>query len=316
MANNRPFRFGLNLVNYTSADGWRDTVRRAEEVGFSTLCFGDHHWMGLGPLASMMAAADITTRLRLASFVFGNDFRHPAILARETATIDLLSGGRVEFGIGTGWQRGDYDTRGIPFDPPGVRVSRMEEAVKVIKLFFGDEPFSFSGKYYTITDLNGLPKPVQRPRPPIMVGGGSPRTLSIAAREADIVSINFHTTSEGSLDFSTSSAADTLEKIRWVKEAAGERFDVLELNIVLLSVVVTNNRRAAAEAFTKNWHMDSSDENLNKLLDSPFFLFGTEEDMVSILRERREQYGISYFTVMGEGNIESFAPVLEQLVGD
>jgi probable F420-dependent oxidoreductase len=293
---------------------WLDHVRKIEALGYNTLCFGDHHWMGLAPLTAMMAAADATSKLRLASFVFGNDFRHPAVLAREAATLDLLSDGRLEFGIGSGWQKGDYETRGIPFDLPGVRVSRMEEAVQIIKRFFADEPFSYSGKYYTIKDLDGLPKPVQRPRPPIMVGGGSKRTLSIAGREADIVSLNFHTTAEGGLDFSSSSAADALQMIDWVRQAAGERFDVLEINIVMLSVVVTKNRRQAAENFIKRWNMDFTEENLDKLLGSPFFLFGTVNEMVEILQERRQRYGISYFTVMGDDNAVPFAPVLERLI--
>ena len=314
MPNPRPFRFGVNTLKIYSRQEWLAHVRKVEALGYSTLCFGDHHWMGLAPLTSMMSAADATTKLRLASFVFGNDFRHPAVLAREAATLDLLSDGRLEFGLGSGWQRGDYDSRGIPFDPPGVRVSRMEEAVQIVKLFFKGEPFSFSGEYYTIKELTGVPKPTQQPRPPIMVGGGSQRTLSIAGREADIVSLNFHTTAEGGLDFSSSSAADALRMVEWVKKAAGERFDALELNIVMLSVVVTPDRRQAAEEFVRRWNMDPTEQNINNLLDLPFFLFGTLDQMVETLKERRQQYGISYFTVMGDDNAEPFAPVLERLV--
>jgi probable F420-dependent oxidoreductase len=315
MPHPKPFRFGNNTLKIYTRQEWVEHVRKVESIGFDTMCFGDHHWMGLAPLTAMMSAADATTKLRLASFVFGNDFRHPALLAREAATLDVLSDGRLEFGIGSGWQRGDYDTRGIPFDPPGVRVSRLEEAVQIVKLFFTGEPFSFSGKYYTIKELTGVPRPVQQPRPPVMVGGGSRRSLSIAGREADIVSLNFHTTAEGGLDFRSSSSADVMRMVAWAREGAGERAGELEFNIVMLSVVVTPDRRKAAEAFVQRWNMDPSEQNLANLLESPFFLFGTVEQMVETLKARREQYGISYFTVMGDDNAEPFAPVLERLAG-
>src|SRR5437016_11924644 len=191
-------------------------------MGFSTLYLPDHFTEQPGPIAALMAAADATTKLRVGSLVFDNDYRHPIVLAKEAATLDLLSDGRFELGIGAGWHGPDYEQTGIPFDPPRVRVSRLEEAVTVIKRLFGEEPVNFSGKYYTINGLTGLPRPVQRPHPPIFIAGGGKRVLSLAAREADIVGLHVKTYADGSGgDVSSTSGDATLEKLEWVRQAAG-----------------------------------------------------------------------------------------------
>src|SRR5918911_860639 len=197
----RPFRFGLNTFGVTSLAAWKDLARRAEDQGYSTLSVADHTFTPLAPLSSLAMSAAFTNRLRLGTYVLGNDFWHPTIIAREAATIDLLSEGRLELGIGSGWRKGDYSERGLRLDPPGVRIERLEEAVRLIKQLFTGEPQSFSGKYYTTDGLVSRPTPVQRPHPPILIGGGGRRMLSLAARQADIVSLNLRTTSDGGLDF-------------------------------------------------------------------------------------------------------------------
>jgi probable F420-dependent oxidoreductase len=315
MSNKHTFRFGLNATNSASREDWKGTARKAESLGFSTLVVADHLWSGLAPLTSIMAAADATSTLRVGSFVFGNDFRHPVSLVREAATIDLLSGGRLEFGIGTGWQKNDYELTGISFDPPGTRVSRFEEAIHVIKALFSNEPVTFSGSYYKITNLNALPKPEQQPHPPILIGGGSRRMLSIAAREANIVSINTHTTRDGGIDWSSFKAEATLQKVKWVQETAGDRFNDLELNILLMGPFSGGKPRESAENLAKKWGLDQNVISIDDLLESPYFLFGGKQEIVDKLQINRDRYGISYFTLMGEENIDSFAPIVAQLAG-
>jgi probable F420-dependent oxidoreductase len=310
MTHQWPFRFGLSTLATSRAE-WIDKVRQAEALGFATLLVPDHLFGGLAPLSALAAAADATTTIRLGTFVLGNDFRHPVMLAREAATIDLLSGGRLELGLGTGWLRTDYTHAGISLDPPGVRVSRLEEAVQVIKGMFSDEPFSFSGSYYTIDNLDGRPKPLQRPRPPILIGGGSKRMLSIAAREADIVSVNVRTTAEGWTDPGSESADATQQKVAWVREAAGARFAGLELNILITSSKVTDNRRRGAQQILDQWRIPGPRPSVEELLALPSTLIGTVDQIVEELQERRERYGFSYIVVREP--IEEFAPVVARL---
>jgi probable F420-dependent oxidoreductase len=310
-----PFRFGLNAISSGSREEWRSTARKIEDLGYSTLCVADHLWTQLAPLTSLMAAAEVTSKLRLGSLVFGNDFRHPVTLAREAATIDLLSQGRLELGIGTGWERADYEGTGISLDPSGVRVSRFEEAIQLIKQLFGDEPVSYQGMYYTITNLNALPKPAQRPHPPLLIGGGSRRMLSIAAREADIVSVNVQSTAEGGLNLRSFTAESTDQKIEIIRQAAGERFEALELNVLVLAAQITNDGQAAAMKLVRDWEIDLEKISLAEMIESPHFLFGSEEEIVEQLQRRRERYGISYFTLFGEEYIETFAPIVARLAG-
>src|SRR5438876_677403 len=187
MSKPRPFRFGVSVHGSKSRAEWIGIARQAEALGYSTLLIPDHLGDQLSPIPALVAAADATSTLRIGSLVFDNDFRHPVMLAKEAATLDVLSGGRFELGIGAGWLRSEYEQAGIPYDPPGVRVGRMEEALQIIKGLFADRPVTFSGTYYKVSALEGQPKPVQRPHPPILIGGGGKRILSIAAREATIV---------------------------------------------------------------------------------------------------------------------------------
>src|SRR5688500_8697486 len=190
MGHARPFRFGVQLSSAPSGAEWATLARRAEDLGYSSLFLPDHFGAQLAPVPAMQAAADATTSLKVGCLVFDNDYKHPVVLAKEVATIDVLSGGRVELGIGAGWMNSDYEQSGIQHDRAGVRIDRMEEGIAVMKGLFGEGPCSYEGAHYRVTAMDGLPKPVQRPHPPLLIGGGGKRVLSIAGREADIVGIN------------------------------------------------------------------------------------------------------------------------------
>jgi probable F420-dependent oxidoreductase len=232
------------------------------------------------------------------------------VLARDAATIDVLSGGRFELGLGAGWLRAEYDQTGIPFDAPGTRVERLEEAVTIIKGLLAGERVTFAGRHYTITDLEGRPAPVQRPHPPLAIGGGGRRTLSLAAREASIVGLVLRARRDGGgLELADLSAAATREKLEWVRAGAGERFDSLELNALIQAVAVTDQRSAAVDQLASRFKTSR-----DVVLETPYLLVGTVEEICETLRERRERYGISYLTVF-ERDMEAFAPVVARLAG-
>jgi len=238
MSKQRSFRFGVSVHGTKSGTEWRGIARQAEALGYSTLLLPDHLGDQLSPIPALVAAADATSTLRVGSLVFDNDFRHPALLAKEAATLDVLSGGRLELGIGAGWMKPEYDQAGIPFDRASERIGRMEEGVQIIKGLFADGPVDFAGHYYTITGLEGFPKPVQRPHPPLHIGGGGQRLLSLAAREADIVGFLPRARRDGMGQDVTDATPEALEqKIAWVREAAGARFDELELGVLVAQVI-------------------------------------------------------------------------------
>ena len=280
-------------------------------TGYSTLSLPDHFGDQLGPIAALMSAADATTTLRVGSLVFDNDYRHPVVLAKEAATLDLLSDGRLDFGLGAGWMASDYEQAGIPFDPPGLRIERMTEALTIIKSFFAGGIVSFSGKHYKIDGLEASPVPVQKPHPPIVLGGGGRRMLSLAARGADIVSINYNL-SEGKVNRNlvrTGLAEATDEKLAWIKEAAGDRLSEIELSVTIFVANVTDERDVMAAAMAAGLRSEPKD-----VLEMPHFLIGTVEQVIEDLSARRERYGISYIVVPGEA-AESLAPVVERLTG-
>jgi probable F420-dependent oxidoreductase len=305
----RPFRFGVQASRMESAKAWIDFARQVESLGYSVLTMPDHFSDQLAPVPALMAAADATTTLRVGALVWDNDYRHPAMLAKELATLDLLSEGRLEVGIGAGWQKVDYDHTGIPYDPPGVRVDRFVEGVRVIKGLFADGPLTFAGEYYTITDYDGMPKPLQK-FPPILIGGGGKRVLTIAAREADIVGINGNLRSgiigPDAIASMTAEAVD--EKVALVKAAAGER--PIELNVRSFVMNVTDSRIAVAENLASM--VGFTDE---AVLASPFVLVGTTNQIIDDLQARRERWGFSY-VIVGPDEVEAFAPVVEELAGN
>jgi probable F420-dependent oxidoreductase len=264
-------------------------------------------FFAIGP--AMVAAACATNTIRLGSFVYSNNFRHPALLAREAATIDVLSDGRFEFGIGAGYDMPEYDQTGIPRPARSDRVSRLREAIAVVKGLWADETFSFSGKHFTITEMDGWPKPLQRPHPPIQVGGGGRQILTLAAREADTVGIIAQSAAGGGLDFAGDTDALVAEKVEWVRAAAGERFGSLELGALIMKVVVTDHRRSAAAEVAPGWGMTS-----DQVLASPYFLIGNHDAIVEHVLALRERHGISYLSFF-PADVESFAPVVASLAG-
>ena len=307
----RRFRFGVQA--HQAADGrvWTDLAQRAEELGYSTLLVMDHFGDQLGPVPAMTAAAAATRELRVGSLVFDNDYRHPVTLAKDIATVDLLSGGRVEFGLGAGWMTSDYEESGIPLDPAPVRIDRMEEAIAIFKGLWAPGPFSHDGEHYRITDLEGTPKPVQHPHPPVLIGAGGKRMLGIAAREADIVGINPSMSAgaisrEAALD-STAAAVDG--KVERLRERAGARFDDIELNIFSYAVVVTDDRQSVGEYVAGRFGVTPAD------IDAmPYALVGSPGEIADDLRSYRDRWGTSYFTIMADA-IEPFAPVVAELTG-
>lgn len=308
----RPFRFGVISEGAPSREEWIAKVRKVEELGYSTFLMPDHFVNEFLPMVALMSAADATSTLRVGSFVFDNDFRHPALLAKEAAVLDLLSGGRLELGIGAGWHRPEYDQVGLPFDPAGVRINRLEEALQIIKAFFTEESVTFSGKHYTVTDLKGTPKPVQRPYPPFFMGGGGKKMLSLAAREADIIGLHFKVNDDETVDASERSEAALALKVDWIRQAAGERFDTLELNLLVSAVKVTVNRRQAAEELIRQWQLTNTEAE--QLLQNPYLFIGSVDEITEQVQMLRERYSISYVVVHDEYT-EEFAPVVVRLAG-
>jgi probable F420-dependent oxidoreductase len=307
----RPFRFAVQEHRAPGLKEWKDSARRVESLGYSALYLPDHFSDQLAPIAALMSAAHATTTLRIGSLVFDNDYRHPVVLAKEVATLDLLSDGRFDLGLGAGWLASDYEQAGIPYDSPGTRIERLEEGLKVIKGLLAGGSFSFTGKHYRIKEMEGVPLPVQRPHPPIVLGGGGRRMLRLAAREADIVNVNFDL-AEGRVNrdlVRTGLAEATDEKIAWINEAAGERLDQIELSVTIFLANITDDRETLAAGVAGGLGADPQ-----AVLDMPHFLIGTADQMVDDLQRRRERYGISYVIVPGEV-AEGFAPVVERLVG-
>jgi probable F420-dependent oxidoreductase len=271
----------------------------------------DHFDDQLAPVPALMTAANVTTTLRIGALVWDNDYKHPAVLAKELATMDVLSDGRLELGIGAGWMISDYEQMGIPYDAAKVRIDRFVEGLKVIKGAMAEGPFSFSGDHYTITDYNGTPKPVQAPCPPILIGGGGKRVLSIAAREADIVGINA-TMSAGVVGlhtFSTMTAEVVDEKVAIVREAAGARFNDIELNVRAFLVNITDDAKQAASGIASMLGVEQQ-----MVEESPFALVGPTSKLIEDLLERRERWGFSYI-IVGADDVDSFAPVVAALNG-
>lgn len=310
MGTTRPFRFAAGGFEADSKRAWTEHARRVEALGYAVLVIADHvATVPFAAVPALVAAADATTSLRVGCTVFANDFRHPAMLAKEVATADVLTDGRFEFGLGAGWVKEEYDQVGIPFDPPAVRVARMEESIEVMRALWAGGPVHHQGSYYTIAGLEGTPAPVQRPHPPIFVGGGGKRLLSFAAREAGIIGILPKALPGGGLDWAGSTEAVLAEKVGWVRAAAGDRLAQLDLALLIFAVAVTDHPRDAAEGLGRNLGLTPE-----QVLAAPDYLIGTVEQIVERLCRLREQYGISYVSVFPE-DMAAFAPVVARLAG-
>jgi probable F420-dependent oxidoreductase len=310
----KPFSFGVNVRTAASARDWAQKARRVEELGYSTLTVPDHLAEMLAPMLAALGAAAATTRLRVGTNVLNNDLRHPVLVARETATADVLTGGRFQLGLGAGHMKSEYDAAGLTFERGATRVARLAEAVTIIKKLLRGERLTFAGRYYRVTDHALYPKPVQLPHPPILIGGNGPRLLDLAAREADIVGLTGITFAAGGTqpDLSAWRSRAVDERIALLRTAAGARFQQLVLEALVQRVVITkpsvDERRAAAAELTRG--QLTPDE----ALESPFALLGCLEQIEELLQARRERWGISSYTVF-EPAVELLAPVVARLSG-
>jgi probable F420-dependent oxidoreductase len=297
---------------------WLDEIRRIEDMGFSSVSISEHLTGGwvMEPLTALTIAAGATERLRLLTLLLSNDFRHPALLHKAAATLDVLSGGRLELGIGAGWLARDYEASGIGFDPPAIRIERLAEAIEVIDGLFGTQPLTYSGSHYTIADLDGLPKPVQRPRPPIMIGGGGRRILELAARVADIVGVHCRLDlgALGSAVVADLAADRVSEKVGWIRAAAaaaGRGPDDVELQFSTYLVHVGDRPLPARRGASTFAPFLAADPTL--MASSPAVLVGSVDACVDTLYERRERYGFSYLNLGAD--LEAVAPIVARLAG-
>ncbi len=320
----RPFRFAVQAFSAPSAKEWREKARRAEALGYSALHLADH-FLGPGPalestnhplqelaaVPAMAAAAAATDTLRVGCRVFCVDYRHPVVLAKEAATLDLLSEGRLELGLGAGWLRSEYEAAGLSFDPAGTRIARLAEVIAALKLFFAGEPLDVAGEHVCWSGFSGAPRPVQRPHPPLMIGGGSRRILELAAREADVVSLNFDNRSGrlGAEGVQSGGAERTAEKIGWVRDAAGDRFSEIELEIGAYFTFVTDKPEPVVKGMAAAFGLAPE-----AMRAHPHALFGEPAAICDELERRREAWGISYVTVPDDA-ADAFAPVVAKLSG-
>jgi probable F420-dependent oxidoreductase len=301
----------VQLSNAGTGSSWRAMARKIEDLGYSTLFIPDHFDDQFGPLVALTVAAEATTTLRVGSLVFGNDYRHPVVLAKEVATLDLFSGGRVEFGLGAGWMTSDYEQSGIVADTAGIRISRMAESLAVLKSLWSTGEATYRGEHYHVSGAVGSPLPVQRPHPPVIIGGGGQRVLGIAAREADIVGVNPSLAAGyiGPEVLETTSAEYYNQRITWIRQAAGARFDQLELQCLTFLVQVVPDRDEAVARLAAM--MSVTPEQVG---GSPIALIGTTDQIVETLLRRREEFGFSYI-VVHEAELEAMAPVVAHLAG-
>jgi probable F420-dependent oxidoreductase len=315
----RPFRFIAPMPKLDGpVDRWRDALRRIEDLGFSTVSVSDHFTQGwvMEPTIAMASAAEATSRLRVLSLVLGNDYRHPVMVHKAMATLDVMSEGRVEVGLGAGWLLSDYRAAHVPYDPAGVRIDRLEESLQVMKGLFGPAPLNFSGSHYRITELEGLPKPVQRPYPPLLVGGGRRRVLSVAGRHADIIGINPSLTNgavspEAILDMTPERVAQKVTWARAATEAAGRPVSDIEFQASMLICRISSSAGPAAAAVSSLAAWGDLDPEV--VARSPVALAGSIEQCIERLLENRERFGISYVNL--GGNVDAVGPIVQRLAG-
>ncbi|MEH6567721.1 MAG: TIGR03621 family F420-dependent LLM class oxidoreductase [Halioglobus sp.] len=328
MSNKKPFRFSLQSFNTESPQSWRNLIAKTEALGYSSFQLADHFLsagpalestfhppQGLAALPAIAMALEQTTTLRVGCRVFCNDYHHPLMLAKEAATMDYLSGGRFEFGLGAGWIKNEYEAIDLSFDEFPERFSRFAETIHAYKAFMSGEPLNVDGQTIKWSGFHGTPTPAQSPYPPIMIGGGSKKILTFAGQEADVVSLNFNNRAGmlGPDGMNSGMAEATAKKIDWVKAGAGDRFEQIELEIGAYNTIITDHQAPTAAAVAEALGMSSED-----ILAHPHCLIGSVDFICEELIRRREAYGISYIAVLddGENNMaETFAPVVERLAG-
>ncbi|HEY7738313.1 MAG TPA: TIGR03621 family F420-dependent LLM class oxidoreductase [Candidatus Limnocylindria bacterium] len=304
----RPFRFGVTSSVADRGDAYLDRARRAETLGYAVLLVTDHLTRQLSPIPALAGAAAVTTSLRIGSYVFANDFRHPLLLAREAATVDVLSGGRLEFGLGAGWRVSDYTQLGVPYDPPGQRIDRMQEALGIIQRLFAGETVTHVGAAYRVHGARLSPAPVQAPIP-VMLGGGGPRLLGIAAERADIISFIPQFSPSGRPIIRQATESALADKVATVRAAAGERFDRIELSVFLGAAGMVGSGTSVPASVVAGGMATAAG-----LADSPYVLAGTRARLRDVLERRRERLGISYYVIPGPA-MEAMAPLVEDLAG-
>ena len=306
-----PFRFGIQCRGPADPAGWPALARKVEDLGWSTLTVADHLDDQLAPVPAAMAAAAATTTLHVGTMVLANDYRHPVMVAKEAATLDVLSGGRFELGIGAGWMTSDYQAAGIPLDRAGVRVERLTEALTVLRGLWADGPFSFAGEHYTVRELDGTPAPTTPGGPRVVIGGGGERVLRLAARAADVVALNVNLRAgvidERAFPDGTESATD--RKLAWIRDAAGDRFDQLELQSRVHLAMVTDDRDSVIEELAPGFGLSAEEATA-----TPHALIGSVDQICDQLVERRERWGISYLGMSGD-QLDAFAPIVARLAG-
>ena len=323
-ASPRPFRFAAQAFEAKSGKEWTELARRTEDLGYSTLFTTDHYFgpgsisessghrpVDVAPIAAMTAAAAVTTGLRVGCRVFNVDLHQPVVLAKELATLDMLSDGRVEVGLGAGWVAAEYEGLGVPMDRAGVRIERLGEVVALMKAHWSGDEVAVDGTYVHAHGFAGLPLPVQQPHPPIFIGGGRERILTLAGRLADIVSINFDNSAGrlGSASVASSGAAETEQKLAWVRAGAGDRFDQIELEIGAYFVAIDDDPAAMITAMAGRFGVSEDD-----FAAHPHALLGSVDTVCETLEQRRERFGFSYVTVP-QRNMDDFAPVVARLSG-
>ena len=325
IAGPRKFRFAAGGEGNAEEGGARKFIKlaqQAEELGYDSFMIPDHLGNQVGPIAALGALAVATDKIRLGTAVLANGFRHPAMLAKDAATIDVLSGGRLELGLSAGWMREEYDKAGITYDRPGVRIEKLEETLEILDVLLRGQECNFEGKHYKITGLKGSPRPRQGPRPPICICGGGPKMLALAAKHADIISVVPSTSKEGKLLLSGMTIEKTLERVELIRAAAGDRFDDIELNWAITTIVVTDDREQMAEmalAALDNGYPPNVDADVKltveDILSSPYLAFGTYEEIADQIRNVRARTTMSYVGVFPT-QMEAFAPVVDLLKGE
>ena len=306
----RPFRFGVSSAIATSREEWHERVRRAEELGYDTFVIADHLRGHLSPLVALASAAEASRSLTFGTFVLNNDFRHPVLLARESATLQVLTGGRFELGLGAGHSKDEYDEAGFPFDPGPVRVQRLAESVEVIQRLFTGEPANFAGDHYRVA--NHALAPIPETPPPILIGGNAKSILRLAARKADIVGFTgiFLGPDGAGIDFRWFTREGLEDRLEIVREAAGDRLPYLELNILIQSVTLTDDRPKAIADIGERLPALTPEQ-----IDAcPYLLAGNAEQIAERLVDYRDRYGISYIVTHAPG-MEALAPVIALLKG-
>ncbi|MGH2455943.1 MAG: TIGR03621 family F420-dependent LLM class oxidoreductase [Candidatus Limnocylindria bacterium] len=304
-----PFRFAVYAFDAPTGAAWASFARRVEDLGYAALLVTDHLGRQLSPIAALAAAAAVTRTLRIGPYVFANDFRHPLVMAREAATLDLLSGGRLELGLGAGWRTGDYRQLGMPYDPPPRRIDRLAEALGLVKRLLVGETVTHAGAHYRLAGARLHPPPVQRPRPPIHLGGGGPRMLRLAAREAEIVGFIPQFSPHGRPMISDVGERALARKVEAVRRAAADRFAALELSVFCADAGMVGSGHALAGSLAS-----AAKAILVAPVGSPYLLYGTLAGLRERLLNRRERLGISHYAIPAHA-AEEMAPLVELLAG-